>query len=400
MAEHDLVALVAATPDNVGYLTGHHGWAQQVYRGLESFGVLTAGTPDEADLVCTRQDNTYYAGHPGNAARLFSYGGTPALVVPDGYVPATAEEAVYLDLHRSAAQHRSAADALVAALTGRSVRSGRVGVDMRGCSEATRAQLAAALPGCTFVDASDLFFMIRLVKTPAELDRMRAAAQLNEDALGVALADLKPGATEAQVAALWRAEVARAGGTWLWFHFGSGTRSSFIFPPSPRRLESGDLFVIDSGLVHDNYFADTGICGSIGEPGERARREWAIVESAFARGLAQVREGVTAQEIYDAVVAGFHEQGWASFRPPHVGHTIGAEAREFPYTLSPESRFNRPFLPPTSEIPLPANATINVEIPVGELGYGGYQIEKTLVVTPDGYEELIDQPRGMLVVGA
>ena len=398
MADHDLRALIGTTPENVGYLADHVGWAQQTYRDVESFVILSFEPSESVDVVLTRQDNTYYATFGGTGGRVESYGGAPALRLPDGGAALTEEEVRYLALHESGRRNRSGADAVAAALRERGITSGRVGVDPVGCSAATLAALSDLLPSCEFLPAGDAFLMARLVKTTAELERMRDAALLNETAMDAALANAGAGVSEREIAATWRAEVARGGASWQWFHIGSGRRSAFIFPPTDKTLAAGDVAVIDAGLRLGNYFSDIGLCLVVGEPSERVRKNWEIVYQAFADGLERIRAGVTAPEIFDAIVAGMRARGWDDFSPPHVGHTIGIEPREFPYTLSPARSYSNPFLPDTSAIPLPASSVINVEIPVGELGVGGYQIEKTLVITPDGYEELVPQPRNIRVL--
>ncbi|MCH8855355.1 MAG: hypothetical protein IIA03_03725, partial [Proteobacteria bacterium] len=52
--------------------------------------------------------------------------------------------------------------------------------------------------------------------------------------------------------------------------------------------------------------------------------------------------------------------------------------------LADEAKYDQPFLPPSSEIPLPENAVINIEAPVGTMGFGGYQIEYSAVVKKGG----------------
>ena len=59
MAEHELVAIIGTTLENVTYLTGHVGWAQRVYRSLQSYAVLTNDPDAGSDLILTRSDNTY-----------------------------------------------------------------------------------------------------------------------------------------------------------------------------------------------------------------------------------------------------------------------------------------------------------------------------------------------------
>ena len=70
---------------------------------------------------------------------------------------------------------------------------------------------------------------------------------------------------------------------------------------------------------------------------------------------------------------------------PDLGHGIGIEPRV-------------PGIAKGNLMPLAAGMIINVEVPYYEIGYGGFQIEYTLLVTPSGYELLIPGKRELQVV--
>ena len=65
MEELDLTAIIGTTLENVTYLTGHVGWAQRVYRTLQSYAVMTNVPEAGTDLILTRSDNTYYSAYAG-----------------------------------------------------------------------------------------------------------------------------------------------------------------------------------------------------------------------------------------------------------------------------------------------------------------------------------------------
>ncbi len=55
---------------------------------------------------------------------------------------------------------------------------------------------------------------------------------------------------------------------------------------------------------------------------------------------------------------------------------------------------------PSRRMSLPENATINIEAPVGTVGFGGYQIEYSVIVKKDGWERLIPQDRHFRMIEA
>lgn len=398
MREHDLVAIIGTTHENVTYLTGHVGWSVRVYRQRKNHALMVNDPAAGTDLIVSRSDITYYATYGGFAERTYSYGGQGIHIMPKDWTP-DGEMKRYVELNSSAQTHKTLLDALLAALKARGISKGKIALDEEGCGPELFRALKEKLPQCEFIPGSGLFLMIRLVKTEDELQALRAAAQINEDACEAVFRCIRPGVTENEVAEVWRQAVATPGGMWHWFHFNSGSRSVAIFPPTERKLSKGDLFMFDSGLYYQNYNSDTGSCGSLGEPSAQAKREWKAIDEGFHETLSVVKAGVTGGQIYHALVKNIKAR-WLGFEAVFAGHTIGLEAREFPFILGPETKHNQPFLPATSEIPLPVNSVINIEAPMGTYGFGGYQIEYTIVVKENGWEPILPQKRHFRVIEA
>ena len=81
-----------------------------------------------------------------------------------------------------------------------------------------------------------------------------------------------------------------------------------------------------------------------------------------------------------------------------VGHTIGIEAREFPFEFAAPKKLASPFLPETTDVPLEENMMINVEVALVELGFGGIQIEHTLLVTQSGFKFITVEKRESVAI--
>ena len=78
------------------------------------------------------------------------------------------------------------------------------------------------------------------------------------------------------------------------------------------------------------------------------------------------------------------------------GHGIGLEARDYPTFTRPVTT-DAPFLPGTLDLPLEENMVVSVELPYGELGLGGFQIEYTLLITSTGAEKLYPHSRELRI---
>ena len=396
MRRHNIDVLLATTPENVTYLTGHIGRRQYSCVSPLSFGVFTL-SDGAIDLVVGGTDLSYYASRPGFANVVRGYGALPGLAVEPGYTPVGEEARRFFEFLGSERRSPTAMDARAAAARERGLVGARLAVDQPAGSPLL-GLLSEQCGGSTILPAINLFRMIRLVKTSAELECMRRAAELNEHAIACLSDELHQGTRELDLAALWRARVAGAGALPAWFYFGAGERSAWFVPPTNRRLEPGDMFVYDCGLVLDGYNADTGCCGSVGRPSRTDQRRFDAIFAALEDAIGLVREGAIGSEIYETLVATARRCGFPEFDSSFAGHTLGLEARDLPFVLAPRVDLHDIFLPDTSDMPLPAGTVLNVEAPMGLLGHCGYHIERTILVTSDGHLDLIAQPRRLLQV--
>jgi Xaa-Pro dipeptidase len=187
-------------------------------------------------------------------------------------------------------------------------------------------ELDARLPEHRLVEADDLGAGLRLVKSEAELDLLRAAGEVGARAVDAAMEAAVPNATEAEVGAAAIAEIIRAGGALYGLGLSSGPWAHTFSPSTPaaysrRRLTAGDMIRLDLYGSIDGYLFDFG----------RSR----VV------GRAPTQE---QQEILDAVRDSVHG-GTELLRP---GETLGAVARRCEEVLSASAYARRHGLPQTT----------------------------------------------------
>jgi Xaa-Pro aminopeptidase len=104
--------------------------------------------------------------------------------------------------------------------------------------------------------------------------------------------------------------------------------------------------------------------------------------------LKTVRPGVRVGDLFVAAVDTIRRSGLPDYRRHHVGHGIGLEMYETPLLVE------------GSDARLEAGMVINIETPYYESGYGGFQVEDTVLVTEAGGELLTAADRSLAPVGA
>lgn len=262
----------------------------------------------------------------------------------------------------------------------------RLGVDESAVSWA-QARALASRGSAEVVPLAPLVPRLREHKDEPELARMRAAAAAADAALAEVCPLLAAGPTERDVAvALDRAmEDLGAHGPGYGTIVASGPNSARPHAtPGRRRIEAGDLVVIDVGAEVDGYRSDMTRSFVIGPPNPDQRRLLDLVEGAQQAALAVVAEGVPARAVHEAAVAVFAEEGMADAFLHGTGHGVGLVIHEEPFLAR-------------SDEPLGAGHAITVEPGLYVPEVGGVRWEDLVVVTDRGVDCLTGAPKSPVV---
>ena len=165
-------------------------------------------------------------------------------------------------------------------------------------------RLAGCLPSARFVDASRLVDRIRLIKSEVEIRYLRQAGAIAEVEQRAALAALRPGVTEAEVAAaIFQAGIAAGCEyTGLPHHIMSGYRYDVCHANwGPKVVRQGELVLLELYGCVERYHATQMRTVSIGPPSDAAKRASETVVACQDQALAAMKPGASAREI-DALV--------------------------------------------------------------------------------------------------
>src|SRR4051794_1407399 len=268
----------------------------------------------------------------------------------------------------------------------------RLGFDDAHLSVRDREKLGRLVrDGVDLVAAGGAVEGLRVVKDADELDRIRAAARLADDALADVLTRGLAGRTERDVALDLEYTMRRMGAEAVAFPpiIASGPHGALPHA-SPRdvAIEPGTLCVVDWGATLDGYASDcTRTYGTGGEVDPRDREVYEIVARAQEAALVAVRPGPTGREVDAVARAIIDEAGHAEHFGHGLGHGVGLEVHEGP-RLSKQG-----------EDALAAGMVVTVEPGVYVPGAVGVRIEDLVIVSDDGAEVVSSLPKELRVVG-
>ncbi len=174
-------------------------------------------------------------------------------------------------------------------------------------------------------------------KSPAELERMKAANQVVADVLVALREAVAPGVTTGDLDALAESKIRAAGAepAFKGYHGFPATICSSVNEevihgiPSGRELVEGDVISIDLGALLEGYYGDSAITVPVGRVTERAAELLRVTEESLHRAIAQVRVGGRISDLGHAVQAHVEQHGFSVVRE-FVGHGIGSKLHEEP----------------------------------------------------------------------
>jgi Xaa-Pro dipeptidase len=348
---------VISRPENVFYLTG-----VAAGMGRPTFAVMG---PAGAAVVA-----------PGNptpwdeSIAVFGYG------TPGGIV----DRIVNID--------QESAAALQAACSQVRLQGTRVGIEDSAISAHNANWLAGA---ATLSMLHDEVEVLRRQKDAAELHLITTAIRCNEAGFAAALEAIRPGASEMEIYLAVAGAVQQAAGGALALNDGnhafiSGPRTTLAAAPATaRRLERGDLMIIDLNPVIRNYKGDITRTFCVGEPSTAQRTLHETVVQALEAGAKAGRPGARGRDVDAAMREVLTAAGYGKGLVTHFGHGLGLQHLERPYII------------PAEEQQLEEGMVFALEPGVYLPDGLSVRVEDNFVVTPNGMEPLSRFPRDLFV---
>ena len=267
----------------------------------------------------------------------------------------------------------------------------RIGVEPLAMRIVEYRYLEAAAPQATFPDATETIASLRIRKDADEIAFMRKAAKIAENALEATLPMVKIGVSEKEIAGELVLQLLKHGShSPLPFQpivSGGPNAANPHASPSERKLQEGDLLVIDWGAMYNDYVSDITRTFAIGEIDDECRKIHEIVQASNAAGRAAGKPGLPASVVDIAARKVIDDSGYGEYFTHRTGHGLGMEGHEAPYMRADNERI------------LEEGMAFTVEPGIYLPRRNGVRVEDDMVVTKDGVESLSTLPREIRVLG-
>lgn len=254
---------------------------------------------------------------------------------------------------------------------------------------ATFASLQKQNPNLDFKFSEQLVERVRNVKDELELAALRKAIDISMESFKAILPMIKPGVKERAVGAKLDYLFKVNGGDGPDFDtiIASGVRSAWAHGvASDKKIEEGDMIVIDFGSFYHGYAADITRTVSLGKVDPEMHKIYDIVHEAQRRGIAAAVTGNTGRDVDKAARDYITEQGYGQYFGHGIGHGIGLEIHEL----------CQPALP-FSKQKLVNNMVHTVEPGIYLPNKGGVRIEDDILVNGQNPVTLSNLPKDELL---
>ncbi|NBC18818.1 MAG: M24 family metallopeptidase [Bacteroidetes bacterium] len=226
-------------------------------------------------------------------------------------------------------------------------------------------------------------------KTESEIDAIRRAQAVTEAVWSDVLDLLRPGLTEREVAAAITYRHLQRGAERMAFEpiVASGANAARPHArATDRRLESGDVVLVDMGGVVDGYASDMTRTVVLGSPPPDFAEVYGVVREAQEAAIDAARAGMASDALDDVARSLIDAAGYGEAFSHSLGHGIGLQVHEWP----PVSF--------RSEDALPEGAAITIEPGIYLPGAFGVRIEDIIVLRKDGCDRLTQASKELLVL--
>ena len=238
-------------------------------------------------------------------------------------------------------------------------------------------------------EVDEIINKLRSVKTDYEVDCIKKAQKIAEDAFSHILNFIKEGVTEKEIALELDFFMLKNGAEAVSFETiaVSGKNSSMPHGvPTDKKIEKGDFITMDFGAVYNGYHSDMTRTVIVGKPTEKQKEVYETVLKAQKSALEVLKNGVTGFDADKVARDIIENAGYKENFGHGTGHGVGIEIHESP-NLSPYSKAT-----------LETGNVVTVEPGIYIPDEFGVRIEDMALITEDGYINLTSCEKELIIL--
>jgi len=184
-----------------------------------------------------------------------------------------------------------------------------------------------------FVDATALIRQLRMVKSEAEIQKIRYVAQTVSKVFEDLFSFVDVGMSDIEIFRAFKIACLQGGVDDVAYLVGAADQGGYddiISPPSGAVLREQDVLILDTGCVFDGYYCDFDRNFGFGAVSDAARNAYKVVWDATEAGLQAARPGNTCADLFSAMDSVMSQAGAMGESVGRFGHGLGLQLTEPP----------------------------------------------------------------------
>lgn len=228
---------------------------------------------------------------------------------------------------------------------------------------------------------------IRKIKHFSEIELLKKSANIAENALMAAISKITLGMSEYEMEMNYKLEVLKQDAEPYFCVATVGERAAFSDTVNKKynKVERGSMIRFDFGCIYKGYRSDLARTVIV-SGNQKAEKYYDAILKGEEKAIESIAPGITAGEIFNIAVETTRKAGIEHYSRHHVGHGIGV------------ATYDLPSIKPNDKTILEENMVLCIETPYYEIGWGGIQVEDTIVVTSKGAAYLSESPRALIKI--
>ena len=198
-------------------------------------------------------------------------------------------------------------------------------------------KLNTSLKNHSFVDASPLIWKLRMIKSEYEISKIKKIISIASNAFDQLPKNLLIGQSEIEICNIMKKTLLDLGADYTLYMScasGPGGYDQIICDPTERKLQNGDILIIDTGTTLDGYFCDFDRNFGFGKVADSAKLAYDILWLAAEAGMNSAKPGASCADVSNAMLSILHKNGISSNSVGRMGHGLGLQLTEPPSIMS------------------------------------------------------------------
>ncbi len=263
---------------------------------------------------------------------------------------------------------------------------GRIGVEFSTVT-VERENLIKEVTNADLINLDQDMLLLRAVKEPGEIDLIRSAAKIADEAMTKAVESIRQGIREYQISAIAQDVMMRAGVEGLSFEPFVMSGANSWLPQrfsSEKELKKGELALFDMGCIFKGYCSDITRTFSLGGISDEQKNMFNVAYEAQQMAINAIRPGIKAEDVDKVARDYIKEKGFGKHFPHLTGHGLGLDIHEMP------------IIDEGFDMVLQPGMVVTIEPGIYVEGLGAARVEDMVLVTDDGHEVLTYAPRELI----